>query len=120
MRSALKISVSVLFLVSIIDTLKLLAGAKNSKISAFKRSNKGLEKDVLMPDAKGLEKAQKENSSIIRIHPREKYDHKLANHQCVLMKLEANSAKRGITNQTASSSKTACLPLSDTPAFGGR
>jgi hypothetical protein len=77
MRYVFKTIVFVLFLVSIVDAQNLSREQKIQKIQDLNGQIKILEKDVLLPDVKDLEKAQKENFSVIRILPREKYDHKL-------------------------------------------
>lgn len=77
MRSAFKTFAFVLFLVSIVNAQNLSREQKIQKIQELNRQIKTLEKDILLPDAKDLEKARKENFNVVRILPREKYDHKL-------------------------------------------
>lgn len=77
MYYALKTFVFVLFLVPIVSAQNLSREQKIQKIQELNSQIKILEKDVLLPDAKDFEKAQKENFSVIRILPREKYDRKL-------------------------------------------
>ena len=77
MRSTLKSFIFVLFLVSIVNAQDLSREQKLQKIEELNVQIKTLEKDVLLPDAKDLEKARKENFNVVRIMPREKYDHKL-------------------------------------------
>ncbi len=77
MFSAFKTFAFVLFIVSIVNAQKLSREQKIQKIRELNGQIKILEKDILLPDAKDLEKARKENFSVVRILPREKYDHKL-------------------------------------------
>ena len=77
MRSALKIFVLVLLVVSIGNAQDLSREQKIQKIEELNGQIRLLEKDALLPDAKDLEKAQKENLNVVRILPREKYDRKL-------------------------------------------
>ncbi len=77
MRSTLKSFIFVLFLVSIVNAQDLSREQKLQKIEEMNVQIKTLEKDVLLPDAKDLEKARKENFNVVRIMPREKYNHKL-------------------------------------------
>jgi len=77
MRSALKTFAFVLFIVSIVNAQNLSREQKLQKIQELNGQIKILEKDILLPDAKDLEKAREENFSVVRILPREKYDHKL-------------------------------------------
>ncbi|CAA9397808.1 MAG: hypothetical protein AVDCRST_MAG74-1490 [uncultured Pyrinomonadaceae bacterium] len=74
---ALKTFVFVLFLVPIVNAQNLSREQKIQKIQELNGQIKILEKDILLPDAKDSEKAGKENLNVIRILPREKYDHKL-------------------------------------------
>jgi len=76
-RYAFKIFVFVLFLASIINAQDLSREQKLQKILDLNNQIRILEKDFLLPDAKDLEKAQKENFNVVRINPREKYDRKL-------------------------------------------
>jgi len=76
-RYAFKIFVFVLFLASIINAQDLSREQKLQKILDLNNQIRILEKDFLLPDAKDLEKAQKENFDVVRINPREKYDRKL-------------------------------------------
>jgi hypothetical protein len=77
MRPAFKTFAFVLFLVSFVNAQNLSREQKIQKIRELNGQIKILEKDILLPDAKDLEKARKENFSVVRILPREKYDHKL-------------------------------------------
>lgn len=77
MRFASKAIVFVLFFVSIVTAQNLPREQKIQKIQELDGQIKMLEKDILLPDAKDLEKAGKENFNVIRILPRERYDHKL-------------------------------------------
>jgi len=77
MRYAFKIFVFVLFLASIINAQDLSRVQKLQKILDLNNQIRILEKDFLLPDAKDLEKAQKENFNAVRINRREKYDRKL-------------------------------------------
>jgi len=77
MRYAFKIFVFVLFLPSIISAQDLSREQKLQKILELNNQIRILEKDFLLPDAKDLEKAQKENFNVVRLNPREKYDRKL-------------------------------------------
>jgi hypothetical protein len=77
MRSILKVFVFILFIVSINDAQDLSREQKIQKIDELNAQIKILEKDILLPDTKDLEKAQKENFNVVRILPREKYDRKL-------------------------------------------
>ena len=74
MRFTLKILVFVLFLVSIVDAQSLSREQKAQKIEELNNQIELLKKDLLLPDAKDLEKARKENFSVVRILPREKYN----------------------------------------------
>jgi len=77
MRYAFKIFVFVIFLASIINAQDLSREQKLQKILDLNNQIRILEKDFLLPDAKDLEKAQKENFNVVRLNPREKYDRKL-------------------------------------------
>ncbi|MDQ3749718.1 MAG: hypothetical protein M3367_12035 [Acidobacteriota bacterium] len=77
MRYAFKIFVFVLFLASLINAQDLPREQKLQKILDLNNQIRILEKDFLLPDAKDLEKAQKENFNVVRLNPREKYDRKL-------------------------------------------
>ncbi len=77
MRYAFKIFVFVIFLASIINAQDLSREQKLQKILDLNNQIRILEKDFLLPDAKDLEKAQKENFNVVKLNPREKYDRKL-------------------------------------------
>jgi len=77
MRYAFKIFVFVLFAASIINAQDLSREQKLQKFLDLNNQLRILEKDFLLPDAKDLEKAQKENFNVVRLNPREKYDRKL-------------------------------------------
>jgi len=64
MRYAFKIFVFVLFLASIINAQDLSREQKLQKILDLNNQIRILEKDFLLPDAKDLEKAQKENFNL--------------------------------------------------------
>ncbi|MDQ3711842.1 MAG: BON domain-containing protein [Acidobacteriota bacterium] len=76
MRYAFKIFLFVLFSASIINAQDLSREQKLQKILDLNNQIRILEKDFLLPDAKDLEKGQKENFNVIRLNPREKYDRK--------------------------------------------
>jgi hypothetical protein len=77
MRYVFKTIVFVLFLVLIANAQNLSREQKIQKIQELNNQIKILEKDIVLPEAKDSEKAQKENLNVVRILPREKYDHKL-------------------------------------------
>ncbi len=74
MRYAFRISVFVLFFVSIINAQDLSREQKIKKIEELNNQIKILEKDVILPGAKDLEQAQKQGLNVFRIMPREIYD----------------------------------------------
>ena len=67
----------ILLSVSIVFSQQLSRDQKLQKIDELNGQIKILEDDILLPENKDLEKAQKEGFSVFRIMPRELYDHKL-------------------------------------------
>ena len=76
MRLSFRILVLVLFLGIFSNAQELTREQKLQKIDELNNQIKTLEKDVLLPDAKDLKRAQKEGFNVVRILPRERYDHK--------------------------------------------
>ncbi|HEX8368228.1 MAG TPA: hypothetical protein VF604_06775 [Pyrinomonadaceae bacterium] len=56
---------------------ELTRAQKMQKINELNSQIKVLEQEIIQPAAKDLKQAEKEGFSVFRIHPREKYDHKL-------------------------------------------
>jgi hypothetical protein len=77
MRFFLKVIVSIFLFVSIADAQQLTREQKLQKIDELNSQIKLLENDVISPDVKDLRQAQKEGFNVVRIMPRERYDHKL-------------------------------------------
>lgn len=77
MQFSFKILIFVLFFVSIVNAQDLTRKQKLQKIDELNSQIKALETDILLPDAKDSERAQKEGFDVFRIMPRERYDHKL-------------------------------------------
>ena len=77
MRSAVKIFIFVLLAVSVGNGQEASREQKLQKMLDLNDQIRILEKDFLQPEAKDLEAARKENLSVFRLNPREKYDRKL-------------------------------------------
>jgi hypothetical protein len=76
MRFTLKVIVSLFLFVSVAAAQESTREQKLQKIDELNNQIKLLENDVIEPTAKDLKQAQKEGFEVVRILPREKYDHK--------------------------------------------
>lgn len=103
MRPVFKTLVFVLLLVSIGNAQNLSREQKIQKIQELNGQIKLLEKDILLPDAKDLQIAQKENFNVVRILPREKYDHRLT--------IQGGGSYYSFTNKSHDYQKTAQIGL---------
>lgn len=75
--SSIKVIASLFLFVVIAAAQEITREQKLQKIDELNNQIKLLENDVISPDAKDLRQAQKEGSNVVRIMPRERYDHKL-------------------------------------------
>ncbi|MGI8788692.1 MAG: hypothetical protein ACR2HG_13135 [Pyrinomonadaceae bacterium] len=76
MQLIIKIFIFVLLLASISFAQELSREQKLQKIDDLNNQIKPLEEAVILPNAKDLEQAKKQELDVLRLMPREKYDHK--------------------------------------------
>jgi len=77
MRFTFSILIAGLFFVSISNAQELSREQKLQKITELNNQIKTLENDVISPTTGDLKAVQKEGFNVIRLLPRERYDHKL-------------------------------------------